>query len=119
MSDHSRPLPLLALLLLLTPPTAGAAAPARATPGGFDPDLLAGLRARSIGPAAMSGRVTVIEGVAAEPRTLYAGAASGGVWKSGNGGLTWVTGSCSSSSSMNPSAISLSATRGGTPRLSR
>ncbi|HEY6321009.1 MAG TPA: hypothetical protein VJA16_05570 [Thermoanaerobaculia bacterium] len=82
-------LPLLALLLLLLPLTAGAAGPSRATPGGFDPDLLAGLRARSIGPAAMSGRVTVIEGVAADPRTLYVGAASGGVWKSVNGGLTW------------------------------
>src|SRR5579864_100185 len=86
----SRPLPLLALLLLATALTAGAAVPARgATPGGFDPDLLAGLRARSIGPAAMSGRVTVIEGVAADPRTLYVGAASGGVWKSVNAGLTW------------------------------
>ena len=86
----SRPLPLLALLLLATALTAGAAAPPRgATPGGFDPDLLAGLRARSIGPAAMSGRVTVIEGVAADPRTLYVGAASGGVWKSVNAGLTW------------------------------
>ena len=99
MSDDSRgavrapsrplPLPLLALLLVLIPLTAGAAAPNRATPGGFDPDLLAGLRARSIGPAAMSGRVTVIEGVAADPRTLYVGAASGGIWKSVNAGLTW------------------------------
>jgi photosystem II stability/assembly factor-like uncharacterized protein len=61
----------------------------RAEPAPFDPDLLAGLRARSIGPAVMSGRVTAIEGVAADPRTLYAGAASGGVWKSLNGGLSW------------------------------
>jgi photosystem II stability/assembly factor-like uncharacterized protein len=82
-------LTLLVLLVLLTPLTAGAAPLRGATPGGFDPDLLAGLRARSIGPAAMSGRVTVIEGVAADPRTLYAGAASGGVWKSVNGGLSW------------------------------
>jgi len=79
------------LLALLTPltPLMAAAAPARARQNAFDPDLLAGLRARSIGPAAMSGRVTVIEGVAADPRTLYVGAASGGVWKSVNGGLTW------------------------------
>jgi photosystem II stability/assembly factor-like uncharacterized protein len=79
------PLSLLALLTLL-PVTA---LPLRGEPAPFDPDLLAGLRARSIGPAVMSGRVTVIEGVAADPRTLYAGAASGGVWKSVNGGLTW------------------------------
>jgi photosystem II stability/assembly factor-like uncharacterized protein len=55
----------------------------------FDPDLLAGLRARSIGPAVMSGRVTAVEGVAADPRTLYAGGAAGGVWKSVNGGQSW------------------------------
>ena len=79
----------LVLLSLLTALTAGAAPLHAAAPGVFDPDLLAGLRARSIGPAAMSGRVTVIEGVAADPRTIYAGAASGGVWKSVNGGLTW------------------------------
>jgi photosystem II stability/assembly factor-like uncharacterized protein len=55
----------------------------------FDPDLLAGLRARSIGPAVTSGRVTAVEGVAADPRTIYAGAAAGGVWKSVNGGQGW------------------------------
>jgi photosystem II stability/assembly factor-like uncharacterized protein len=82
------PLALLGLLALLAllPATA---LPLHGEPAPFDPDLLAGLHARSIGPAVMSGRVTVIEGVAADPRTLYAGAASGGVWKSVNGGLTW------------------------------
>jgi photosystem II stability/assembly factor-like uncharacterized protein len=93
MSSNLRPLALLMLLLTsltaLTALTAGAAPLRGAAPGVYDPDLLAGLRARSIGPAVMSGRVTVIEGVAADPRTIYAGAASGGVWKSVNGGLTW------------------------------
>jgi photosystem II stability/assembly factor-like uncharacterized protein len=55
----------------------------------IDPDLLAGLKARSIGPAAMSGRVTDIQGVESNPDVLYVGAAAGGVWKSVNGGLTW------------------------------
>jgi len=55
----------------------------------FDPDLLAGMRARSIGPAVMSGRVAAVEGVESDPQTVYVGAASGGVWKSVNGGLTW------------------------------
>jgi len=81
-SDLRRSVQAAALFALAALPLAAEKAP-------FDPDLLAGLRARSIGPAAMSGRVTVIEGVAADPRTLYAGAASGGVWKSVNGGLTW------------------------------
>src|SRR5262249_34191120 len=53
------------------------------------PGMLAGLKARSIGPAAMSGRVTSIVGVESNPAILYVGAASGGVWKSVNGGLTW------------------------------
>ncbi|MBV8199645.1 MAG: hypothetical protein JOZ15_03380 [Acidobacteria bacterium] len=84
-----RALPALLLPLALLAMLPAAALPLRGEPVAFDPDLLAGLRARSIGPAVMSGRVTAIEGVAADPHTLYAGAASGGVWKSVNGGLTW------------------------------
>ena len=37
----------------------------------------------------MSGRIAAVEGVASEPRTVYVGAATGGVWRSRNGGLTW------------------------------
>src|SRR5512139_1268285 len=44
---------------------------------------------RNIGPANMAGRVTDIEAVEANPAVVYAGAASGGVWKSVNGGTTW------------------------------
>ena len=40
------------------------------------------LRARSIGPATMSGRISSLDGVSRNPQTLYVGAASGGVWKS-------------------------------------
>jgi len=78
----SASLPFVLALVLASPP-----APA-ATPA-IDPGLLAGLKARSIGPAAMSGRVTAIAGVESAPDTLYVGAASGGVWKTVNGGLTW------------------------------
>ena len=53
-------------------------------------ELLAGLKARSIGPANMSGRIGAIDAVAADPKIIYVGAAAGGVWKSANGGLTWV-----------------------------
>jgi photosystem II stability/assembly factor-like uncharacterized protein len=55
----------------------------------IDPDRLAGLKARNIGPAGMSGRTTVVEAVASNPNVVFAGAASGGVWKSANSGLTW------------------------------
>ncbi|HKI03719.1 MAG TPA: hypothetical protein VKK31_17195 [Thermoanaerobaculia bacterium] len=54
-----------------------------------DPGLLAGMKARSIGPAGMSGRVPVVAAVESNPNIVYAGAAAGGVWKSVNGGLTW------------------------------
>ena len=38
-------------------------------------------RARSIGPAGMSGRVTSIDVVRNQPEVIYIGTASGGVWK--------------------------------------
>ncbi len=47
------------------------------------------LRARSIGPAVMSGRVTAIDGVNSNHLTFYIGAAAGGVWKTGNGGANF------------------------------
>lgn len=55
----------------------------------FDPDLFSGMKARSIGPAGMSGRIGDIEAVVANPNIIYVGAATGGVWKSTNGGITW------------------------------
>ncbi|MCH9650484.1 MAG: hypothetical protein K0U98_19780 [Deltaproteobacteria bacterium] len=54
-----------------------------------DSSLLAGLEARAIGPAAMSGRVATVEVVTADPKTMYVGGATSGVWKSIDGGLTW------------------------------
>jgi photosystem II stability/assembly factor-like uncharacterized protein len=53
------------------------------------PDHLSAMQARSIGPAGMSGRITAIAALESDPMTVYAGAASGGVWKSTNGGDTW------------------------------
>ena len=44
---------------------------------------------RSIGPAGMSGRVTSIDAVHANPDIIYLGTASGGVWKTENGGGNW------------------------------
>lgn len=54
-----------------------------------DPDRLAGLRARSIGPAVTSGRIADVQISPGDPEVIYAGAASGGVWRSRDGGLTW------------------------------
>ena len=44
---------------------------------------------RNIGPAGMSGRITTIDAVVSNPNIIYVGAASGGVWKTENGGQTW------------------------------
>ena len=53
------------------------------------PDIFAGLRARSIGPANMSGRIGAIDAVASDPDVIYVGAVAGGVWKSTDAGTTW------------------------------
>ncbi len=53
------------------------------------PKLLEPLRARAIGPATMSGRIAAVEAVPSEPGTIYVGAATGGLWKSTDSGLSW------------------------------
>ncbi|MCS6805869.1 MAG: hypothetical protein RMM98_05110 [Acidobacteriota bacterium] len=44
---------------------------------------------RSIGPANMGGRTTDVEGVPGNPNLVYVATASGGLWKTTNGGVTW------------------------------
>lgn len=53
------------------------------------PLLFHNLRGRNIGPANMMGRVTDIEGVPGDSNLVYVGTASGGIWKTVNGGTTW------------------------------
>ena len=49
-----------------------------------------GLPARNIGSAEMSGRIAAVAAVNDGGRlTVFAGSASGGVWKSVNGGTTF------------------------------
>ena len=52
-------------------------------------EIFGAVRARQIGPAVMSGRVTDLEGHPTNPKVLYVGAAGGGVWQSNNGGVTF------------------------------
>src|SRR5258706_2846055 len=55
-----------------------------------DSETISGLGARNIGSAAMSGRVAALDAVREGQRlTVYIGSASGGVWKSVNGGTTF------------------------------
>ncbi len=55
----------------------------------LDMEKLKGMKPRSIGPGAMSGRITAIDAVVSNPDIIYAGAASGGVWKTTSGGIGW------------------------------
>ncbi len=44
---------------------------------------------RNLGPANMSGRVSDVEGVPGDPNVVLVASASGGLWKTVNGGATW------------------------------
>jgi photosystem II stability/assembly factor-like uncharacterized protein len=68
-----------------------AAKPAMAAPVAqpeYD-SILKGLRFREIGPATMGGRIDDFAVVESNPDIVYVGAASGGVFKTQNGGTTW------------------------------
>ncbi len=78
MSDRFPALLVSVLLLLL--PAAAAAQP-------VESDLLHGLRWRTIGPD--GNRISAVTGEWGNPDVLYFGAASGGLWKSSDGGLQW------------------------------
>ncbi|MBV9110858.1 MAG: hypothetical protein JO306_15715 [Gemmatimonadetes bacterium] len=54
------------------------------------PDSTGGaLRFRTLGPTVAGGRVAAVAGIPGDPDTYWVGAASGGVWKTINGGNTW------------------------------
>ncbi|MCC7052083.1 MAG: hypothetical protein IT355_02370 [Gemmatimonadaceae bacterium] len=58
-----------------------------AMPAGVDSTALQNLAWRHVGPE--GNRVTSVAGVAGDRTTYYAGAASGGLWKTADGGVTW------------------------------
>jgi len=51
--------------------------------------LLQGMQARNIGPGGMSGRVTSIAAEPGNESVIYVGTASGGLWKTSNGGTNF------------------------------
>lgn len=51
--------------------------------------LFSGLKFRSIGPAVVGGRIIAFAVHPENRSTYYVGVASGGVWKTTNGGTTW------------------------------
>ena len=72
-----------ALMIIATCASVLASAPAS------PPGITANFKFRDIGPAVAGGRVPVVVGVPGDPNVIYVGAASGGVWKSTDGGDTW------------------------------
>src|SRR6266566_288022 len=70
---------IVALVLIATP---------QAQRGGRAPASPEGLAFRFVGPA-VGNRVASIAGIPGDPYTYYAGAASGGIWKTTDGGLRW------------------------------
>jgi photosystem II stability/assembly factor-like uncharacterized protein len=65
-----------------------AAAGAGAQPADDNP-LLQSLTWRSIGPVGAGGRIVDLAVVGEFPHRIYAAAATGGLWKTSNNGLTW------------------------------
>jgi photosystem II stability/assembly factor-like uncharacterized protein len=55
----------------------------------IDADTFGGIEARSIGPAAMSGRISAIDASPGDRLTIWVGSAGGGLWKSVDGGLAF------------------------------
>jgi photosystem II stability/assembly factor-like uncharacterized protein len=89
-ADMSKTIRCFAAVMMVILATMTFAGPAPAQNAKFDSDTISGLGARNIGSAAMSGRVAAIAAVKEDGRlTVYVGAASGGVWKSSNGGTTF------------------------------
>ena len=66
-----------------------ASAQAPRAPSAFTAETFAGLKARSIGPAVTSGRIMTIAVDPSNTAVVFIGAASGGVWKTVNGGASW------------------------------
>jgi len=56
-------------------------------PPQLDAAMVSELHYRHIGP--VGNRLTSARGVPGDPRTYYVGAASGGVWKTADGGVNW------------------------------
>ncbi|MCZ6916276.1 MAG: sialidase, partial [Gemmatimonadetes bacterium] len=78
-TTHRLPTLLVSLALLV--------APGAVTGQNISPEQYSQLRYRHIGP--VGNRIASVAGVVGDPLTYYVGAASGGIWKSDDGGEYW------------------------------
>jgi photosystem II stability/assembly factor-like uncharacterized protein len=79
----------LVLALAATPAPLAAQAKGAAQSAAMDSTLFGGLEWRSIGPW-RGGRVTTVSGVRGQPLVYYMGATGGGVWRTVDGGASWL-----------------------------
>ncbi|MGH7574040.1 MAG: hypothetical protein ACREM1_02780, partial [Longimicrobiales bacterium] len=88
---HSQIVASVFLLAVAATAQAQSQAPAQflRTTSSVDPALFRGLEYRLVGPS-QGGRVTTVAGVPPQPRTFYMGVASGGVFRTTDGGESWV-----------------------------
>jgi photosystem II stability/assembly factor-like uncharacterized protein len=71
-----------------TPQSAAASRNAASIAPAVDPALFTGMTYRLVGPS-RGGRVTTVTGVPSQPRTFYMGVASGGLFRTTDGGVNW------------------------------
>jgi photosystem II stability/assembly factor-like uncharacterized protein len=62
--------------------------PSSSPTSGVNPAFFKGLAYRLVGPS-RGGRVTTVTGVPSQPRTFYMGVASGGLFRTTDGGVNW------------------------------
>jgi photosystem II stability/assembly factor-like uncharacterized protein len=79
---HIRAFPLALLVWLAVPESGHAQVEIQSADFG-------GLRARAIGPAVMSGRISSIDAFPEDPLTIWVGTSGGGVWMSDDAGVTF------------------------------
>jgi photosystem II stability/assembly factor-like uncharacterized protein len=80
---------LLAVTLLVALAPGSSTAQGAPLMASADTAVLRGMRYRLVGPS-RGGRVTAVTGVPSQPRTFYMGVASGGVFRTTDGGESWV-----------------------------
>jgi len=78
---------LVALVALISSPTYSQSSAGGIMPG-VDPVFFNGLHYRLVGPS-RGGRVTTVTGVPSQPKTFYMGVASGGLFRTIDGGASW------------------------------
>ena len=78
---------LVALVTLISSPAYSQSSAGGMMPG-VDSVFFNGLHYRLVGPS-RGGRVTTVTGVPSQPKTFYMGVASGGLFKTIDGGASW------------------------------